>query len=132
MYKEINLRTFGDNRGEMVVIENSKDIPFEVKRVYYIFNTKSQVSRGFHAHKDIKQLLVCVSGSWEINLDNGNEKVVVELSSPKKGIIIGSLVWREMKNFSSDCVLLVITNSFYSEQDYIRDYEEFLKIVNQK
>lgn len=132
MFKEISLKEYGDERGSLVAIEGNNNIPFDVRRVYYIFGTKKDVERGFHAHKDLKQLLVCVSGSCDLVLDNGKYRNEVSLSSPTKGVILDSLIWREMKNFSPDCVLLVLASELYDEVDYIRDYDEFLKTVNLK
>jgi len=128
-YSIINLTTIADNRGALVAIEQNKDIPFEIKRVYYIFNTKHSVARGFHAHKNLTQLAICVAGSCQILLDNGKSKKTVILDNPSKAVIIKSRVWREMYNFSKDCVLLVLADDNYDENDYIRNYEQFLALV---
>ncbi|MDN3649302.1 FdtA/QdtA family cupin domain-containing protein [Reinekea marina] len=117
----------GDDRGGLVSIEANKHIPFAVKRVYYIFKTHEDVARGFHAHKELKQLVICVSGSCKMVMDNGISKDDVILNTPKKGLLIDSLVWREMHDFSEDCVLLVLASEYYDESDYIRNYDEFLK-----
>ena len=122
----IDLPSLGDERGSLVAIEANKHIPFEVKRVYYIFGIKSGISRGFHAHKNLQQLAVCVAGKCRMLLDNGVDKESVWLDSPTKGLLIGSNVWREMHEFSDDCVLLVLANEHYDESDYIRDYSDFL------
>lgn len=125
----IELNQLGDERGELVAIESLRDLPFEVKRIYYIYNTEGGGSRGFHAHKALEQLAICVSGSCEMYLDDGVNKAKVRLDSPSKGILIGNLVWRELHNFSDDCVLLVLASEYYDENDYIRDYKEFLREV---
>ncbi|MEO1784728.1 FdtA/QdtA family cupin domain-containing protein [Thermodesulfobium sp. 4217-1] len=127
--KFINFDIKGDERGSLIAIESFKNIPFEIKRVYYIFDTKHGVKRGFHAHKSLKQIAICVSGSCKFLLDNGSEKEVVELNSPKLGILIEDLVWHEMFDFTPDCVVLVLTDKYYDPSDYFRDYDEFLKFV---
>ena len=121
----------GDDRGQLVAIEEMKDIPFEVKRVYYIYDTLEGVRRGFHAHQNLEQILVCVHGSCKILLDDGKEKEEVLLDKPYEGLYIANNIWREMFDFSPGAVLLVLASSLYDESDYIRDYEEFLKFVNQ-
>lgn len=127
LVKLINLTSFGDERGSLVALESNKIIPFDIKRVYYIFGTKDGVSRGFHAHKTLKQVLVCVSGKCRITLDNGLERKEVWLDSSLKGLVVEEFIWREMHDFSEDCVLLVLANQHYNENDYIRSYSEFLR-----
>lgn len=129
LIKTISFKSLGDDRGSLVALEENNNVPFEIKRLYYIFNTKQGVARGFHAHKQLKQLAVCVSGSCRIILDNGKQKEEIVLDSPETGLIIEDLTWREMHDFSADCVLLVLANDFYDEADYIRDYDEFLNVV---
>lgn len=126
----IDLPPLGDERGSLVAIEANRHIPFEVKRVYYIFGTQPGVSRGFHAHKNLQQLAVCVTGKCRMVLDDGINKESVWLDSPTKGLLIGNNVWREMHEFSDDCVLLVLASEHYDESDYIRDYSEFCSVVN--
>lgn len=116
----------GDERGMLVALEEFKDIPFEIKRVYYLYDTKESVRRGFHAHKSLEQILICIHGSCKILLDNGTEKKVVALEKPYEGLYIANDIWREMYDFSPDAVLLVLASDFYREEDYIRDYDEFL------
>ena len=128
LIKLIELPSLGDGRGSLVAIEACQNIPFEIKRVYYIFNTHRNVSRGFHAHKQLKQLVVCVSGKCRMLLDDGKQKKDVWLDSPTKGLIIEDMTWREMHDFSDDCLLLVLANEHFDESDYIRDYEGFKKL----
>lgn len=128
-YEMIELQIKGDDRGSLIAIEQNKDINFDIKRVYYIYGTKKGVRRGFHAHKQLTQLLVAVSGSCKVLLDNGKEKKEIFLDDPTKGLVINSLVWREMFDFSDGCVLMVIADQMYDESDYIRDYSEFLNEV---
>lgn len=122
----------GDNRGMLVALEEFKDIPFEIKRVYYLYNTKEGVRRGFHAHKSLEQILVCIHGSCKVLLDNGHEKKNVSLEKPYEGLYISNDIWREMYDFSSDAVLLVLASDLYKEEDYIRNYDEYLKSVEKQ
>lgn len=129
LIKTINFPPLGDDRGSLVALESFKTVPFEIKRVYYIFGTKEGVARGFHAHKSIKQVMVCVTGSCNILLDNGLKREEVLLDSPTKGLLIEDLIWREMHSFSPDCVLIILANEYYKENDYIRNYQEFLSAI---
>ncbi len=124
-----DLQAKGDDRGALAVIEGAQDIPFEIKRVYYIYDTKMNVRRGFHAHKNLEQIAVCVSGKCCFHLDDGVETAEVLLDSPLRGLYVGKMIWREMYDFSPDCVLMVIASEHYSEGDYIRDYGKFKKMV---
>jgi len=129
----INLLSFkalGDERGSLVSLEANEEIPFAIKRLYYIFKTAENVSRGFHAHKQLKQVAVCVKGSCLFVLDDGSNRESVMLDDPNKGLVIEGMTWREMHDFSEDCVLLVLASECYQESDYIRNYEDFTKIVN--
>ncbi len=121
----------GDERGQLVAIEALKDLPFEFKRVYYIYDTKDGVRRGFHAHYDLEQILICVSGSCKIHLDNGFETEEVLLDKPSEGLYIANNMWREMYDFTKDAVLLVIASRPYEESDYIRNYDDFIKMVKE-
>lgn len=130
MYKIIDLQIKGDYRGSLIAIEENVNIPFSIKRIYYIFDTKHGVTRGQHAHINLKQLLIAVNGSCTVSLDDGKNKGCVKLNSPSSGLFIEKMLWREMYDFSNDCVLLVLANKEYSESDYLRNYSEFLKYVN--
>jgi dTDP-4-dehydrorhamnose 3,5-epimerase-like enzyme len=123
----LNFSVINDNRGSLISLESTTNIPFDIKRVYYLFDTKNDVSRGFHAHKKLKQIAVCVSGSCRFVLDNGKEKETVVLDNPSIGLLIEDMTWREMYDFSKDCVLMVLASELYDEDDYIRSYEEFKK-----
>ncbi|AFR02734.1 sugar 3,4-ketoisomerase [Pectobacterium brasiliense] len=125
----IQLQTHGDERGALVALEQDKNIPFEIKRVYYLFKTKAGVRRGFHAHKALKQVAIAVRGSCRFLLDDGTEKVDLLLDNPAQGLLIDSCIWREMYDFSDDCVLMVLADQPYDESDYIRNYDEFLSGV---
>jgi dTDP-4-dehydrorhamnose 3,5-epimerase-like enzyme len=121
-----------DSRGNLVAIEAVKDIPFDIKRVYYIYETEQGVVRGFHAHKRLQQALICVHGSCKIMLDNGTEKTIVPLNNPAVGLYVANNIWREMFDFSPGAVLLVLASEHYDENDYIRNYKDFLKYVNEE
>lgn len=132
LVKTLTFPIIGDSRGSLIALETFKNIPFDIKRVYYIFDTLSGVSRGFHAHLNLKQILICVKGSCHILLDDGNNKDNIILDNPQTGLLIESLVWREMHDFSEDCVLLVLASDYYDESDYVRDYKKFIKLTEYK
>lgn len=119
----------GDERGQLVALEEGVDIPFKIKRVYYMYDTGEGIHRGYHAHKSLEQILVCVHGSCKVLLDNGREKKIVPLERPYEGLYVANSMWREMYDFSPDAVLLVLASKLYDEKDYIRDYDEFLRFV---
>lgn len=123
----IRFGVMGDERGSLIALENGHNLPFDVKRVYYIYGTKSGVSRGFHAHRKLKQMLIAVSGNVTIKCEYNEQKKEYKLSRPDEGLLIEGLVWREMYDFSPDCVLVVLADEYYNENDYIRDYNTFLK-----
>ena len=118
----------GDERGQLVALEEYNDIPFRIKRVYFMYDTIPGVVRGKHAHKSLQQILVCVHGSCKIRLDNGKEKKVVSLEKPYEGLYVANDMWREMYDFSPDAVLMVFASEVYDESDYIRDYDEFCNL----
>lgn len=120
----------GDDRGQLISLEEYTDIPFRIKRVYFMYDTIKDVVRGKHAHRNLQQILVCIHGSCKIRLDNGREKKVVALEKPYEGLYVSNDMWREMFDFSPDAVLLVFASEIYDENDYIRDYDEFLEYVN--
>lgn len=132
---EIKTYTFtphGDDRGQLVALEEYKDFPFSIKRVYYIYDTLAGVVRGHHAHKCLQQILICVHGSCKIHLDDGHDTAEVLLDQPNKGLYIANDMWREMYDFSPDAVLMVLASELYDESDYIRDYVEFKKFIASK
>lgn len=126
----LQLQAHGDDRGALISLEQDKNIPFKIKRVYYMFDTKEGVSRGYHAHKELKQVAIAVRGSCRFILDDGKERKNVLLDNPQQGLLIDSCTWREMHDFSPDCVLMVLADSHYDEGDYIRDYNIFLESVS--
>lgn len=125
----LNFRVIGDERGNLVSLEGSRNIPFDIKRVYYMYGMTPGIERGKHAHIHLKQVIVCVSGSCTFVLDDGKSREEIELNKPDVGLYIGENIWREMKNFSRDCVVIVLASEYYDENEYIRDYEEFKKEV---
>lgn len=125
----VNLSAITDQRGSLVALEKSDLIPFDIKRVYYLFNLPENSRRGFHAHIKLQQFAVCINGSCDFLLDNGNARQVVKLKSPKQGLLVDNFVWHEMYNFSSDCILLVAASDIYKEDDYIRNYKDFIKVL---
>lgn len=127
--KLISLSNLADERGSLISLEANKNVPFEIKRVYYIYGTKENIRRGFHAHKNLTQLIVVVNGSCWILLDDGEVRKEVFLNKPTSGLIVESRIWREMYDFSPDCVLVVLASDHYDESDYIRNYDDFLKMT---
>ncbi|MDK2047749.1 sugar 3,4-ketoisomerase [Aliarcobacter butzleri] len=125
--KEFNV--LGDYRGQLVALEENRNIPFDLKRVFYIFGTQEGVSRGNHSHYKTKQFLVAVSGSCKVTLDDGYNKKTFNLNKPNLGLFQDALIWGTMHDFSSDCVLMVLANEYYDASDYITDYDKFLKEV---
>ena len=125
----LQLQTHGDDRGSLIALEEGKNIPFQVKRVYYMFETGDGVRRGYHAHKSLKQVAIAVRGSCCFLLDDGTEKINVRLDNPCQGLLIESFIWREMYDFSPDCVLMVLADNLYDEADYVRDYATFQAMV---
>lgn len=123
--KSYNLSQLGDSRGSLVSLDNNSGLPFDIKRVYYIYKTKPGVARGFHAHKKLHQVAVCISGSCRMVLDNGLVRESVAMDSSTLCIDLPPMLWHEMYDFSEDCVLLVVASDYYDEDDYIRDYDRF-------
>ena len=130
-YKILNFDTKNDNRGSLIALENLKEIPFEIQRIYYIYDTNPDFPRGAHAHKELEQVLIMMDGSCEIVLNDGRHSKSIILNRPDIGLFIGKNMWREMRNFSYGAKLLVLASDFYNENEYIRYYDEFLRMVNE-
>lgn len=128
----LDFKDLGDERGKLVVIEGEHDIPFEIKRVFYIYGSDPDVVRGKHANKQSEFVLVNVSGKSKIRVTDGVSEYIVELNKPMQGIYIPKMIWKDMYDFSPDSVLLVLTNTHYNKEEYIRDYNEYLKIMGIK
>jgi hypothetical protein len=127
-YKTIDIPKINNTKGNIGVIENDT-IPFEVKRVYYLFDVPSGAKRGGHAHKKLKQVLIAISGSFDVVLKDGKSKEIITLNRPDKGLLIENNIWRELENFSSGSVCLVLASEEFSEDDYIRSYKDYLSFV---
>lgn len=127
----LDFKIFGDDLGKLISLEKGSIVPFDVKRVYYIFGTKSDAVRGKHAHRELSQILVAVSGSLKVSCEIGGKKEEFVLDRNNKGLLIEGLVWHTMYDFSPDAVLMVVASDYYDEKDYVRDYQEFLKLTEQ-
>lgn len=127
----ISLPKIEDRRGNLSVIENDT-IPFEIKRVYYVYDIPSGAERGGHAHKNLQQFLVALSGSFDVILNDGKEETCITLNKPNLGLLIKPGIWRKLQNFSSGAICLVVASEVYIEEDYIRDFDEFKKYVTDK
>jgi dTDP-4-dehydrorhamnose 3,5-epimerase-like enzyme len=127
--ERIQLEQHGDSRGMLIALEQDRNVPFEIRRVYYLFATKDGVHRGQHAHRQLNQLAVSVRGSVTFLLDDGSGPVEVVLNDPTQGLFLGRMVWRELYDFSDDCVLMVLADQLYDPADYITDYATFLREI---
>lgn len=125
--KIIDLRKISDPRGNLTVIEENTDVPFDIKRVYYLYDVPGGESRGAHAHKQLYQLIIAASGSFTVTLDDGKNKKSFNLKRSYYGLLVVPGIWRDLDDFSSGSVLLCLASEHYDEKDYIRDYQEFLK-----
>jgi dTDP-4-dehydrorhamnose 3,5-epimerase-like enzyme len=125
--KIIDLRKISDPRGNLTVIEENTDVPFDIKRVYYLYDVPGGESRGAHAHKQLYQLIIAASGSFTVTLDDGTNKKTFNLKRSYYGLLVVPGIWRDLDDFSSGSVLLCLASEHYDEKDYIRDYQEFLK-----
>jgi hypothetical protein len=125
--KLVRLPVVPDDRGKLSFIEGGRHVPFDIARVYYLYDVPAAAVRGGHAHKELKQLIIALSGSFDVRLDTGRLRRVVQLNRPNIGLLISSMIWRELDNFSSGGICLVLASMPYEEADYYRDYEAFLK-----
>ena len=125
--KVLNFGDLGDERGKLVVVEGARDIPFEIKRVFYIYGSDSEVVRGQHANRESEFVLINVGGTSKVRIDNGHSEAVVELNKPMMGLYIPTMVWKDMYDFSEDSILLVLASTHYDGTEYIRNYEEYKK-----
>ena len=128
-YKILEFGDLGDERGKLVVVEGAQDIPFDIQRVFYIYRSDSEVVRGQHANRNSEFVLINVSGSSKVRVDNGFEEDIIELNRPRMGLYLPTMLWKDMYDFSADSVLLVLANTHYDGHEYIRDYDEFIKEV---
>ena len=119
----------GDERGKLIVIEGGKGIPFDIKRVFYIYESDSTVIRGQHANRESEFVLINVAGQSKVRITDGTEEIIVDLNKPMMGVYIPKMIWKDMYDFSADSVLLVLASTHYNGQEYIRDYENYLEIM---
>lgn len=128
----INLPVMGKEMGNLTVIEGARQIPFDIKRIYYIYDIPEGVERGSHAHQNLHQLIIAVSGSFDIVLDDGINKRLFHMNRSHFGLYVCPMIWRTLNNFSSGAVCLVVASDFYEENDYIRNYSDFMKALDIK
>lgn len=128
----VELPKIADARGNLTFVENQRHIPFDIKRVYYTYDVPSGAERGGHAHKELRQLIIALSGSFDVMLDDGLVKKTYHLNRPYLGLYVCPMIWREIDNFSSGSVCMVLASEFYSESDYYREYNEFLRSAGGK
>ena len=129
--KIINLTKIVDPRGNLTVAEQMKDVPFDIKRAYWVYDVPGGESRGGHAHKECEEVIVAVSGSFDVTLDNGEIRETYHLNHPYQGLYVGTGIWRTLEDFSSGAVCLVMASHLFEEEDYIRDYDEYRQWARQ-
>ena len=125
----LELPKVSDPRGNLTFIEESVHVPFDIKRVYYLYDVPGGAERGAHGHQELRQMIVPLAGSFDIHLDDGIDKEIYHMNTPNKGLFVCPMMWRDITNFSSGAVCLVLASELYSETDYFRDYEEFLRAI---
>lgn len=128
----VDLPKIKDARGNLTFIEGNRHIPFDIRRVYYLYDVPGGSERGGHAHKELHQLIIAISGSFDIHLDDGVEKKVIHMNRSYNGLYICPMIWREIDNFSSGAVCMVLASEYYDELDYYREYSEFIDVAKQK
>lgn len=127
----IQFADLGDERGKLVVIEGGIAIPFDIKRVFYIYKSDSSVIRGQHANRESEFVLINVAGQSKVRITDGTEEIIVKLNKPMMGVYIPKMVWKDMYDFSSDSVLLVLASTHYDSNEYIRNYDDYIKLANE-
>ncbi len=133
MFQVLQFKDFGDERGNLVVIEGSgKDLPFTIERVFYIYGSDSTVIRGNHANLNSEFVMINVAGKSKVKVDNGTESEIIELDRPMMGLYLSKMLWKEMYDFSPDSILLVMSSEHYDEAEYIRDYDRYLEIMKEE
>lgn len=130
-FKVFEFNEMGDKRGNLVVIEGNEDVPFEIKRIFYMYGTEGEWIRGQHANKKSEFVLVNVAGKSKVKIDDGFSTAIVELNKPRMGIYIPKMIWKEMYDFSKDSVMLVLSNEHYDAEEYIRNYDDYLKAMRE-
>ncbi len=125
----VELPKISDPRGNLTFIENGRQIPFDIKRVYYLYDVPGGSERGGHAHKELHQLIIAISGSFDIHIDDGANKKTFHLNRSYSGLYVCPLIWREIDNFSSGAVCMALASDYYDEVDYFRNYDQFIKSI---
>ena len=131
LYRKLQFPDLGDERGKLVVAEGELDIPFSIKRVFYMYGSDDTVIRGQHANRESEFVLINVAGSSKVMITDGENREIVELKRPMEGVFIPRMIWKEMYDFSPDSVLLVLASTHYDGNEYIRDYDEYLKEIGE-
>lgn len=126
-YKLIDMKVFGDERGHLISVEKNINSPFDIKRAFYIYDTKPGIARGAHANRNSEFMLIAISGSCKVKIDDGKTQEIVELNNPHTALYLDKMLWKEMYDFSYNAILLVLTNTLYDENEYIRNYEDYRK-----
>ena len=132
MYRMLNFADLGDERGKLVVIEGKQDIPFDIARVFYIYGSDPTVVRGQHANRESEFVLINVAGTSKVRITDGVNEEIVELTRPMQGVYLPKMIWKDMYDFSADSVLLVIASTHYNGKEYIRSYEDYVKIMEEE
>lgn len=125
----MDLPKMSDPRGNLTFIESNKHIPFDIKRIFYIYDVPTGANRGAHAHRTLKQFIICLSGSFDVKVDDGNQKKIIHLNRPWQGVYIPPMIWAAETNFDPGSVCLLVVSDFYDESDYYRNYDEFLEAL---
>lgn len=128
-YRVIDFEIHPDERGKLTSLSSSKEIPFEIKRLYYTWDMPKEAIRGGHAHRNLDEVVICLHGFCDFVLDDGKETLTIHLDQPNKGIYIPAHLWRDFRNFSSDCVVILIASDYFHPEDHIKDYNEFLELI---
>ena len=128
LVKKVQFPKFSDDRGSLVFGEGKRHIPFDIQRIYFLYDIRNNMERGAHAHRELEQVLIAVSGKFRLTLDNGSTKSSVWLSDPSEGIYVGKMVWHVLDNFTEDAVCLSLASHAFCEDDYIRNYQEFVSV----
>lgn len=132
MYRMLNFADLGDERGKLVVIEGKQDVPFDIARVFYIYGSDPTVVRGQHANRESEFVLINVAGTSKVRITDGINEEIVELTRPMQGVYLPKMIWKDMYDFSADSVLLVIASTHYNGKEYIRSYEDYVKIMEEE
>jgi len=128
--KLVSIPSFRDSSGQLNVIESNNNIPFAIERIYYLHNVPKNTKRGVHAHKKLEQLIIAISGSFDITIDDGKNRKIIHMDNPEIGLYVCPKIWREIDNFSKGAVLMVLASTSYDENDYIHNYNEFIQYIN--